>query len=98
MNKIYLIHESSCYADEFDLEGFKIVEALSEEEALEKVIGNKKFPAELYFGTNEYQIYRSKEELLYDLSIKEITREEYNVLIKIFPNCTINAVGLTAIL
>lgn len=102
MNKIYLIQENGCWADEFDLEGFKIVEAPSEEEAFEEVIseriGNRKFPIEIYFGTNESQEYETKEELLNDLSIQEITKEDYEVLTRIFPNCTRSAIGVTAIL
>jgi hypothetical protein len=95
--KKYLVKESSDWADEFDIEGFKIIEAESEEKVEEKLIDGRKFPCELYFGTNEAQEYETKEELLNDVEIVEISEEEVKVFEKFFGNLR-NAFGTTAIL
>lgn len=100
---MYLVKEDSDWADEFGLQGFKIIGANSEEEVIEKVIRNctnedEKFPVELYFGTNEFQEYDSKEDLINDLSIQEITEDDLKVFLKFFPDCGKSAFGTTAII
>lgn len=101
--KTFLVKEDSDWADEFGLQGFKLITAGNKEEAIEKIIKNctgedEEFPIELYFGTNEFQEYANKEDLLYDLSIQEITEDDANVLLRLFPNCGNISFGTTAIL
>ena len=101
MQKYFLVKESGCWADEFNLEGFKVVEAENSEAAIDKVIKQRtdqSYPIELYFGTNESQTYESREELVNDLGVQEITEEEFKVLNKLFPDCKTSAFGTTAIL
>lgn len=100
---MYLVKEDSNWADEFGLQGFKLVKADNEEEVIEQVVRNctdkdEKFPIELYFGTNEFQEYDTKEDLINDLSIQEITEDDVKVLLKLFPNCYSTAFGTTAII
>ena len=98
----FLIKEDSSWADEFGLQGFKLVKANNKEEAIEKVIErhlmDEDFPMELYFGTNECQEYANKEDLINDLSIQEITEDDVKVLLRLFPDCDDFAFGTTAII
>ncbi len=93
----FLVKETANWADEFDIEGFKIMEANNKEELEEKIINNKVFPCELYFGTNEWQDYNSKEQLLRDLEICEISDIEIKVFEKFFGKLD-RAFGVTSII
>ena len=86
--KHYLIIENSNYADEFDLQGFVIKDAESEEalkkQILEGVLEDEgDFPIEKYFGTNEYTEISDENELWSMLSIYEINEKEYKILLKL---------------
>lgn len=88
--KYFLVKFNDNYADEFDLEGFWLEKAESKEEVIilisngfESERGNK-YPVECYFGTNEYLQYNNIEDYLSVLNISEITKEEYDVLQKLF--------------
>lgn len=101
--KYFLVIESDCYADEFDLSAFAIYSSLSEEYlkmeikiALEE--GHGKFPLELYFGTNEPMEYESFESLMKSLSIKEISKQEKINLENFFPVLKNGHFGTSAIL
>lgn len=96
--KNFLVKEDGNWADEFDLAGFKILKKESLSKVKESLIDGREFPCEIYFGTNEAQEYSSKKEFFADLTIKEITEEEYRLLKKLFPGCDSYAFGTTAIL
>lgn len=108
--KYFLVKESGNYADEFDIEGFKLFESDSEED-LKKIILNKIkedyldeddeeliFPMEFGFGTNEAVEINSESELWDGLNITEISETEYTILLKLFPSVDKYPFGLTGIL
>ena len=97
--KNYIIKESSNWADEFDIEGFRIFTNTSEEDIITKLIHGRTFPCEMYFGTNEAQEFETEGDFLNCLTIEEITTEEKDLLIKIFGENIIHyPFGTTAIL
>jgi hypothetical protein len=87
MAKIVYIDE--CYADEFDVQGFI---AMSDEEyykrleQIKKNLVNKRFPIEVFFGTNEWIDFETKEEYInvIENGTKEITDEQLKVLMELF--------------
>lgn len=87
--KYYIVKENSNYADEFDIEGFKLCQATSIDQVKQDILEQYAdedgidYPLELYFGSNESQSYNSEEELFNDLIIQEISEIEYNSIIKI---------------
>jgi hypothetical protein len=81
--KKYLVIENSNYADEFDLQGYKIIEAESEQDLKNKILKDKEFPCEFHFGTNEATKFETEEELFEALTIKELTDIEAITLIDI---------------
>lgn len=102
--KYFLVKESGNYADEFDIQGFKIFEAESEEKVKEQIISDRfdddipEYPLELYFGTNEAVEINSEQELWSMLDITEISKQDYDVLLRLFPSVNKNSFGLTGIL
>lgn len=96
--KHFLVKESGNWADEFDLAGFMIFKKESLSDLKKSLIDGREFPCEIYFGTNEAQEYSNEKEFFADLTIKEITEEEYKFLKKLFPGCDSYAFGTTAIL
>jgi len=87
--KYYLVEQETNYADEFDLEGFWIQEAESEEklkkELVQNLIGERgDFPMEIYFGSNEAVEFENENDYISTLKISEITKEEYDVVVKLF--------------
>ena len=86
--KYFLIEQSCNYADEFDMEGFWVDEGITEQEVLDKILNNfieenGDFPVESYFGSNEAMIFEDESEYLDTISIKEITKNDYDVIINI---------------
>jgi hypothetical protein len=97
--KYYLVIESNDYADEFDIEGFKVFKSENEESLEIQLIDDQEFPCEKYFGTNEAIEFETKEDFLESLSIVEITEEELKVLKKLFgKDITKYAFGTTSII
>ena len=82
-NKHFLVIENSNYADEFDLQGYRLFKANSEEELKELLLEDRDFPEEFYFGTNECIEIDSEEEFFDCLDIQEISKEQYKVLEKL---------------
>ena len=88
--KYFLAQFSDNWADEMDIEGFVL---LTEEEKDETVKGmrinfdecNTKWGYEIGFGTNQGKSYKTFDEVLKQVGIKEVTKEEYDTLIKFFP-------------
>ncbi len=77
-----LVKCSKDYADEFDCEFFSIMTEKQWEKFV-KSLDNISYPAECSFGTNEELIFDSKEEVLKDLEIKTISKEEAAVIKKL---------------
>lgn len=106
--KYFLVKEDANWADEFDLQGFKVFESDSEDslksELLSEFVADRcdddedPFPTECYFGTNEAVVVESEEDFFNALTFVEISNDEYNCLIKLFPRCHDWAFGTTAIL
>lgn len=100
--KYYLVKEKANWADEFDIQGFKLFKSESiinlENQIIDSVTVDEIFPTELYFGTNEWQEYESREDLLRDLEIIEISETQYMGILYLFPYCEQTAFGTTAIL
>lgn len=98
--KYFIVIEDGSWADEFDLSGYQLVQAETEDAALQvcadgyDIDDPDEYPIELYFGTNESQTYSNKNELMQDIEIKEITEQEYNVISKVLGD----SFGVTAIL
>jgi hypothetical protein len=95
--KQFLVKYDNNYADEFDLEGFYVMEGESKKDIQKQLLcteydeeGEKtgeeftNFPFERYFGSNECIEYEDKKDYLSCFTIEEITLEESNVLNKLF--------------
>ncbi len=81
----YLVKFSSDWADEFDMDGFRI---MSEEEFEKYKTGmnNEEYPYEAGFGTNEWFDYDSSQDIMKDLTIVEMSEEDVIVFEKYFEN------------
>ncbi len=71
------------WADEMDIYGFSI---MSQEKWKYKVneTNNTTFPREVYFGTNEFNIYETPDEFLSRFKVKHLKTAEFQILIKLF--------------
>lgn len=69
------------YADEFDVEGFRLFTDDSWRAFLDQL---PQYPDETYFGTNEYIEYSTKASYLKTLEVLEISEKEYKILLKLF--------------
>lgn len=84
--KNYIVKFDDNYADEFDMEGFRLFKAESEDAIKDSLVDERvTFPCERYFGTNEAMDYDSKEQYFNAISIVEISEEEFNIISKYFP-------------
>jgi hypothetical protein len=72
--KYYLVKYEDNYADEFDIQGFRIFTEV-ELKAFKTLVKTAKYPQEVYFGTNE--------SISYD-SFTDYTEEEASLLTKLF--------------
>ena len=85
--KYFIVFFSADYADEFDIQGFRVEKAESKKSILDSLVHPKtKFPYERYFGTNEAIEYNDKKDFLSNFDIKEIKEEEYKVISKVICN------------
>ncbi len=75
-----LVKWSSNWADEMDIEGFRIMKQ-EEWEAYKKEVRKKKYFC-IYVGTNEDIEYSSGEDLLAEIKVKKITPEEERIIRK----------------
>lgn len=83
MTRKVLVKFSSGWADEFQAEGFMVMDFDEWKQALDK-LENHNEPIEWGFGTNEGFEWRNGEELLNHLKVEEITEEEAEVIEKLF--------------
>jgi hypothetical protein len=81
--KQYLIKFSGDYADEFDVQGFRVLREDQYAEFVERV-KNAQYPQEVYFGTNEYIEFYSASSYLSGLEVEEISDNEAEVLLGLF--------------
>ena len=84
--KKYLARFVGNYADEFDLDGIQV---WTEDEVDEFKAAAKRYfkvndELEIYFGTNEAMTWYSAEDVINDVSFKEISNEEANMLTRLF--------------
>lgn len=71
------------WADEMDIYGFCLM--TSEQWKYKKnEIKHTSFPQEVYFGTNEYNVYENPEEFLNKFTEKEVTESEAKTINKFF--------------
>ena len=79
MYKVLVTFKSN-WADEFDVEGFKIFEKEEWEDLVEEMHTEVEFPHECHFGTNEWIDFESPEEYLACCKIQELTYLEATVI------------------
>ena len=84
MNKFLLVILDTCWADEFDVNGLWVTTQDEYNEFLEQLDKVNFHGQEIYFGTNEWVEYESKEDLLRDLTTWEISEIFYDEFISIF--------------
>ena len=84
--KYFLVTKNEDYADEFDVEGFSIFEGESKQDILNQLTPSEdvSFPTERYFGTNEAIQYDDLKDYLESFEFKELTKEEYDTINKLF--------------
>ena len=90
MSKV-LIKFNTNYADEFDVAGFYITTQKKWDKHLEEVetfFKNRTEPVEKYFGTNEYIEFYDFDDYKSSFTVTPITKEENDVLTKLFINYT----------
>lgn len=78
-----LVKFQANWADEMDLEGYRIFTEHEWEEQRAACMAHKG-SIEVYFGTNEWNNYDNGEHLLGEYTIKSITDEEADMIDKLF--------------
>ncbi|AVH85411.1 hypothetical protein RsoM2USA_484 [Ralstonia phage RsoM2USA] len=93
MSKI-LVKFSDNYADEFDVDGFMVIDKdqFNKEVALIKRMFDEYGEREFYFGTNESFNYGDFDEWFSVFTVTDITDSEADVLSKLFANSWSNRV------
>lgn len=97
----FLVKEDQDYSDEFNLQGFIIYESENIDTLkakLPQLADIEGFPTTKYFGSNEMVEIEDEDQFWEALEIQEITEEEFNMLLKLFPKCDKYAFGLTALI
>lgn len=59
-----LVKFNDNWADEMDIDGFKVMTEERHKKALASLDGPETFPFEAYFGTNESNLYEDKDQFL----------------------------------
>lgn len=75
MSKLLVIY-SEDWADEFQVSGFQVMDEITWNQYVDTVNTLVDWPAECYFGTNEFQKWHSAEEHLSNFTVKPITDEQ----------------------
>jgi hypothetical protein len=81
--KHYLLRYDDNWADEFDVEGFRIYDQ-EEYDDFKKRVKAAEYPQQMYFGTNEGIDVDSAKDYLDRIDVTEITEAEAKVLNKFF--------------
>lgn len=92
--KIFILQWECDWADEFDVHGLELV---TEEQWnwTNKLFDSVVYPCEKYFGTNEAIIFESKEDILRNVIVIEVTKEEIPTFRKILSNSSMPSFGWT---
>ena len=90
-----LVKYSSNWADEMDVDGFRTMTDTELEEWKKNWQEVFKEDGEFtfYIGTNEDIPYEDYDTLLADFTFEDITKEEYDILNKLFPACWLYGQG-----
>lgn len=105
--KYFLVKEDSNWSGEFGLQGFKILQSETLSDLKNRLLHDflsdrcdidDPYPVECFFGTNESILIESEEVFFNALSFTEITEDEYNCLVGLFPDSDEYAFGPTVIL
>jgi len=83
VEKDYLLTFSGNYADEFDISEFNTMKG-NDVISIIEVLKAYEIEIEIYFGTNEELCFEDGNDLLSQISIKEISETEADVLIRLF--------------
>jgi hypothetical protein len=78
----FLVRWTASWADEMDVDGFKIFTPGKWEDFKSK-LKNRKEQFEIFVGSNESIDYKNGNQLLKELDVTEITDEEYHVIKKL---------------
>jgi hypothetical protein len=81
--KNFLVKFDGNWADEFDTNGFQL---MSEKEWVKLFysIKNTNYPLEIYFGSNEFWTFERPEDILDNLTLRVVTKEEAKIIDKYF--------------
>jgi hypothetical protein len=85
MKTYYLVKFKDNWADEMDLDGFRLMTMNEWDEFVKNINSLKYFPFEVYFGTNEFIEYRNPEEILNRFQMTPLTADEHHTLKQLFP-------------
>lgn len=90
-----LLNQKIDWADEFDIEGFEIMD---EDQWVEyqEALTEAEYPIEQYFGTNEFVEFESFEDLMRSISVKFISENEKEILTRLL-DVKYGSYGVTAI-
>jgi hypothetical protein len=88
MKTYYLVKFTDNWADEMDLYGFRIMDGDQLDEFTKGIRAIKRFPLEVYFGTNEFVIYENQEDIMKCFMIQPITASEKSFLDRCFPKAS----------
>ena len=86
IHNYFLVKFEDNYADEFDVYGFRIMNEKELMKFTNDIRKLKKFPLEIYFGTNEALIFESQKDCMAGFKMLPITKDEMSSLKKLFPN------------
>lgn len=81
---MYLVKYSDNYADEFDIQGFRLFTETEYNEWDAEVCKLYYWPATYQFGTNEDITYEDFDSYRYKIDVLEISEERYNFMSKCF--------------
>lgn len=82
--KYYLYQYDANWADEMDVAGFMALTETEKDMALAKIKKDFRRGGTIYIGSNEDIEYSDLDEVMNDVTITEISKQEYDVLIKLF--------------
>ncbi len=81
----HLIKYNDNWADEMDLDGFRLMERKEYKEFVKGIRAIKEFPLEIYFGTNQEVTFESVEDIMKSLKFETVTEDEFALLEALFP-------------
>ena len=82
--KYYLYEYSANWADEMDVAGFVLLTGLEKDMALASIKKKFRKGGTVYIGTNEEIEYSDSDEVMNDVSITEISKQDYDTISRLF--------------